>query len=134
MRQAIVQMVQSRSMFCDDGYAEKVLRSCGVLGSPVYHESPLVAAALENILDEIAGTLGSFIQELPHGIGCDVIDSGICLTGGGALIPGVPRYLEQRLGIKITVSGNPLSSVAEGARAVLPVISSLNEWDKGALH
>lgn len=134
MRQAIIQMVQSRSMFCDDGYAEKVMRSCGMVGSQVYHESALVAAALERILDEIASTLALFIQELPHGVGCDVIDSGICLTGGGALVPGVPQYLEQRLGIKITVSGNPLASVAEGARAVLPVISSLNEWDKGTLH
>jgi rod shape-determining protein MreB and related proteins len=134
MRQAIVKSVKSRSMFCDDGYAEKVMRSCGLVGSPAFHESALVAAALENVLDEISDTMALFIKELPHSLGCDVIDSGICLTGGGALIPGLPQYLEQRLGIKISVSGNPLSSVAEGARAVLPVISSLNEWDSGALH
>lgn len=133
MRKAIVKAARSRSMFYDDDYAEKVMRRCGVVGSALHHESAVVAAALETVLEEIADTLAQFLQELPPGFGCDVIDSGICLTGGGALVPGVPEYLEQRLGIKITVPRNPLASVAEGARAVLPVISSLNEWSKSAV-
>lgn len=88
----------------------------------------LKAAALQPALEEIAGMLDSFLLDLPHETGCEVIECGICLTGGGALIPGVRDYLEQRTGIHVMTAKAPLSSVVEGARAILPVVVMLNLW------
>jgi rod shape-determining protein MreB len=68
------------------------------------------------------------LRNLPPGVGCEVIESGICLTGGVALIPGVREYFEQRIGINITIAADPLASVVEGARAIVPVILVLNQW------
>ncbi|WP_246525156.1 MULTISPECIES: rod shape-determining protein [Geobacteraceae] len=86
------------------------------------------ATAIQPIFKEIANTIDSFLQDLPHEVGCEVIDSGISLTGGGALIPGVKNYLEQRTGITTTVVSNPRTAVVEGARAIVPVVMYLNQW------
>jgi rod shape-determining protein MreB len=92
----------------------------------------LAAIGLQPVIESIAHTAESFFKELPDGLACDIIDNGICLTGGGALIPGVKVYLEHHLGISLKVAGNPLASVAEGARAILPMILSLDEWQSFA--
>jgi rod shape-determining protein MreB len=74
------------------------------------------------------GSIDSFLQDLPPEVGCEVIDSGISLTGGGALIPGVKNCLEQRTGIATNVAINPRAAVVEGARAIVPVVLFLNQW------
>jgi rod shape-determining protein MreB len=112
----------------NDTSADILLRNCGLTRSPEAIGSVMVATSIEPVLEQIAGTVDSFIRDLPPDLGCDVIDSGICLTGGGALIPGVRQYLENRTGITVSVAKNPRASVVEGARAILPVILMLNRW------
>lgn len=127
MRSAIV-----KDLGCSgygDEFADHLMRRCGLDRSPEEIGSITVAASIELVLEEIACKLSSFVRDLPAEMGCDVIDSGICLTGGGALIPGVRRFLEERIGISISVADNPRHSVVEGARAILPVMLMLNRWD-----
>lgn len=109
-------------------FADHLMRRCGLARYPEEVGSITVAASMELVLEEIACKLSSFLRDLPAEMGCDVIDSGICLTGGGALIPGVRRFLEERTGISISVADNPRQSVVEGARAILPVMLMLNRW------
>lgn len=126
MRSAIV-----RDLGCGEygeEFADHLMRRCGLARSPEEIGSITVAASIELVLEEIACKLSSFLRDLPAEMGCDVIDSGICLTGGGALIPGVRRFLEERTGISISVADNPRQSVVEGARAILPVMLMLNRW------
>jgi rod shape-determining protein MreB len=113
---------------CDEEDAEVLMRSYGLKGSPSPEGSAVAASALQTVIEKIGDTIDAFFRDIPDSLGCDIIDSGVCLTGGGALIPGFPEYLGRRLGVNIHVAGNPLFSVAEGARAVLPVILSLNQW------
>jgi rod shape-determining protein MreB len=88
----------------------------------------LKAATPRPALEAIADMLDSFLLGLPHETGCEIIESGICLTGGGALIPGVRDFLEQRTGIHVMTAKAPLNSVIEGARAILPIVVMLNLW------
>jgi len=112
----------------DESHAEMLMRTCGLKRWPAETGSTLTAIGLHPGIEKIVNTIESFMKDLPDRLACDVIDSGICLTGGGALIPGVREYLERHLGVSIRTARNPLRSVAEGARAVLPVILALNQW------
>lgn len=129
MRSAIVVAAQKSGLACvTDAHGDMLMRTCGLARSVDLAGSILTATALEPVLEEIADTVGSFLRDVPDGLGCEVIDSGICLTGGGALIPGVRDYLEKRTGICVTIARNPRASVVEGARVILPVVLMLNQW------
>lgn len=129
MRQAIVN--EGPKYGCthiDDTYADMLMYRCGLARSADHAGSVFAAAMIQTIFDEIADTIDSFLQDLPHEVGCEVIDSGITLTGGGALIPGVKKHFEQRTGITTNVASNPRAAVVEGARAIVPVVLFLNQW------
>jgi rod shape-determining protein MreB len=130
MRSSILRNARSHGLSVGDSEmkAEQLMRSCGLVGSPAEAGSDLTALWLEPVVRSIAGTIESFWRDLPDELACDVIDSGICVTGGGALIPGVREYLQRRLNIALELAPDPLASVAEGARAILPVLVSLNHW------
>lgn len=108
--------------------AEALIRTCGLNKPHLATDEPLASTAMQRVADAIVGTVEAFVKDLPDSLGCDVIHSGICLTGGGALVPGMREYFEERLRISIRTAGNPLTAVAEGARAVLPVVLVLNQW------
>lgn len=129
MRQAIVN--EGPKYGCahiDDTYADMLMHRCGLARSAENTGSLFAATAIQPIFKEIADTIDSFLKDLPPEVGCEVIDSGISLTGGGALIPGVKNCLEQRTGIATNVAINPRAAVVEGARAIVPVVLFLNQW------
>ncbi|MHB8121629.1 MAG: rod shape-determining protein [Desulfuromonadaceae bacterium] len=128
MRRAIVTKAQQQGCTINDSHADTLMRTSGLAHLTDHAGSVLAASALQPVVAEIADTIDSFLQDLPPDVGCEVIESGICLTGGGALIPGVREYFEQRTGINITIAPAPLASVVEGARAIVPVILVLNQW------
>jgi len=82
--------------------------------------------SIQPALESITGLIDNFLQDLSPETGCEVIENGILLTGGGALIPGLSRYLEQHSGISVITAPKPRDSVVEGARAILPVVVMLN--------
>ncbi|MFA7402978.1 MAG: rod shape-determining protein [Pelobacteraceae bacterium] len=129
MRRAIVAAAQeSGCTEFSDTFGNMLMRTCGCDRSVVHPGSILTANALQSVLEELADTIQDFLRDLPHDLGCEIIESGICLTGGGALIPGVREFFEQRTGISVTIARAPRASVVEGARAILPVILALNQW------
>lgn len=115
-----------------DEEAEELMRSYGVVRSGV-NGRPSVGAeqsayAMEPVVAKLIGTINSFLREMPHDLGCEIIESGIWLTGGGALIPGIRERLEEQIGIEVTIVDNPRRAVVEGARVILPVVAALNRW------
>lgn len=103
-----------------DEDAERILRTDGVGLSAAGCRLP----AVERLID----TVNSFLLDLPHSLGCEVIESGIWLTGGGALIPGMRERLEEQTSISVRIVENPRTAVVEGARVILPVVTALNQW------
>lgn len=129
MRRAIMLAAQeSEGSSISEAEAGLLLRRCGLERSVDHLVSEHVSAAVQPEIEKTIDTIVSFLEGLPHDMGCEIIESGICLTGGGALIPGVREYLELRTGIRTTVANNPRACVVEGARAILPVILMLNKW------
>jgi rod shape-determining protein MreB len=74
-----------------------------------------VAGSLQVIVD----TLKDALDEAPPEIVSDLIDSGICLAGGGALLQGLPDRLSDELHLRVWVAEDPLTCVARGAGMIL---------------
>lgn len=124
MREAIA---ARHAAMCEDE-ADLLLRNCGICAPEDIPGSVSVAAAVRPVIEEIAEGIDGFVRDLPDELGCDIIYGGICLTGGGALVPGVRRLLEEGTGVSVTRARNPRRAVVEGARAILPVVVMLNRW------
>ena len=70
-----------------------------------------IAEPVSTVVDIVKTTLGKCPPELAG----DVMDRGIALTGGGALLRGLDQRLREETGMPIQLAGNPLESVVLGA-------------------
>jgi rod shape-determining protein MreB len=71
-----------------------------------------VKDALENTPPELAG---------------DIVDRGIMLTGGGALLRGLDLLIREETGLPVTIADDPLSAVVRGAGMALDQLDMLKE-------
>lgn len=83
--------------------------------------------ALKEPLEQILATIKSALELTPPELSADIIDSGIMLSGGGALIMGFDKFISTRTGILVSIAENPLLCVAKGAGKVLENYDSLHE-------
>lgn len=83
--------------------------------------------ALKEPLEQILATIKSALELTPPELSADIIDSGIMLTGGGALIMGFDKFISTRTGILVSIAEDPLQCVAKGAGKVLENYDSLHE-------
>jgi rod shape-determining protein MreB len=70
--------------------------------------------ALVPLVNQIAKAISNAIENTPPEIVSDLLMNGICLTGGGALIQGLDKYLSSKLKTPVYVAENPGYSVVEG--------------------
>jgi rod shape-determining protein MreB len=70
----------------------------------------------------------SALEELPPELAADVLDKGILLTGGGALLDNLDQLLSEEIGLAITVPENPSSMVVLGAARVLEDLDGFNRF------
>ena len=82
-----------------------------------------LADALASVLDAIKTTL----ERTPPELAADIIDHGITLTGGGALLRGLDQLISIETGMTVNVAENPLDCVAAGTGIVLDDIERLRE-------
>ena len=59
------------------------------------------------------------MEEIPPELSSDIVDKGIIITGGGALIKGIGDYLYNNIKIPIFIASNPLTCIAEGCGTIL---------------
>lgn len=78
-----------------------------------------VRTAIKEPLKEIVSAVRSVLEEMPPDLAGDVVDNGVILTGGGALIRGIDTYLEDIIKLPVKVAEDPLLAVAYGTSAVL---------------
>lgn len=118
-----------------DREAERALREVGVAprrdrprvvvvtGHPSSGFGPVLARfepgdlleAIDPIADRIADHVRRFVASVPEALQGDLQDAGVCLTGGGALLHGMPERLVGELRVAVARAGNPLDAVIEGA-------------------
>ncbi len=76
---------------------------------------------LNTIIDSVRVTL----ERCPPELSADLVDRGLVLAGGGALLRGLDKLLSEETGLPVHVAEDPLSAVAEGCGKVLNELSLL---------
>ena len=77
--------------------------------------SPEVRRAIETPVVQIVELVRTTLDVCPPELAGDIVDRGITLTGGGALLRGLDERMRHELGVPVRVADDPLRSVALGA-------------------
>lgn len=110
---------------------EVVSRECRgrdlVTGLPKSVEvtSEEIMDALDEPLHEICEAVHNVLERTPPELAADISNSGIVVTGGGALLYGIDKKIEDRTGIKVIIADDPKSCVAVGTGKALNELDSL---------
>jgi rod shape-determining protein MreB len=87
-----------------------------------------VREALAEPLQEIVDAVRRTIERCPPELIADLADTGMVLTGGGALLRGIDRFLCRQLGIPVRIADAPRTAVVRGAMICL---DHLDRWRGG---
>lgn len=149
LRRSVQTFVQSSSsLVVSEAEAERVLRRIGLArhgvefcrgtihGQPV--QFPLSIAALHMKLWPVIGRMlapiRALLRDIPAAIGAEIIEDGIFLTGGGALLPGMRDAVAAESAIDTRIVTDPLDAVIRGAWTMLPFAATLNLWKAWGRH
>ncbi len=86
-----------------------------------------VRDATKETLREIADALKDVLEVMPPDLAGDIVENGVVLTGGGALIRGIDKYLADIVKLPIFVADEPLLAVAKGTGKALEEIALLQQ-------
>ena len=86
-----------------------------------------IREALDEPLQRIIEAIKETLERTPPELAADIIDHGIMLTGGGALLRGLDQLVSSHTGIDVHVAETPLDCVATGAGMVLDNMDLLVE-------
>lgn len=86
-----------------------------------------VREAMREHLKEIADALKIVLEMMPPDLAADIVENGVVLTGGGALIRGLDKYLSEVVKLPVYVADEPLLAVAKGTGKALEEISLLHQ-------
>ena len=78
-----------------------------------------ITEAMDPVLQQIVAAVKSILEETPPELASDVIDKGMVLSGGGALLRNMDKLLTQVTGVACYVAENPLYCVAKGTGLAL---------------
>ena len=86
-----------------------------------------VEEALRDSVYEIIRACKNVLENTPPELSADIIDKGIVITGGGALLKGFDKLLARELKVPIYIADSPLTCVAEGTGILLNNISLISD-------
>jgi rod shape-determining protein MreB len=81
--------------------------------------------ALDEPLQTICETVHSVLEKTPPELAADISNSGIVITGGGALLKGIDKRISKRTGIDVKIADDPKSCVAIGTGKALNSIDAM---------
>jgi rod shape-determining protein MreB len=90
-------------------------------------DSEEIRLAISEQIDAIVETVKIALEQTPPELASDIVDRGIVLTGGGALLKNLDKLLREESGLPITVADDPLSTVARGSGMALDNIEMLKQ-------
>lgn len=86
-----------------------------------------IMEALKEPVYAIVDAIKYTLEKTPPELASDIMDKGIMLTGGGALLKGLDRLIHDETGIGVTIAERPLECVAIGSGKVLEEIETLKK-------
>src|SRR3970282_61786 len=84
-----------------------------------------VVEAVQPPLDEVFEMIRRVLEKPPPELASDIIDRGVALCGGGALLRGMDRLMTQKLGVPTYLVDDPVNCVALGTLRALDVAPAL---------
>ncbi len=90
-------------------------------------DSEEIRIAISEQIDAIVETVKIALEQTPPELAADIVDRGIVLTGGGALLKNLDKLLMGESGLPITVTEDPLSTVALGSGEAIDSIDILKQ-------
>ncbi len=85
-----------------------------------------VREALSPVLSQIIEGIADVLEEAPPELTADILEHGILITGGGALLPGIDKLIMDRTHIPVLIAEDPLTTVVRGTGQVLEDQQLLN--------
>jgi len=110
--------VQERAEVAGRDLATGLLRRASITSDQIRN-------ALEHPLGQIVAAVKDVLDRTPAELSADLIEQGITMVGGGALLPGLDRLLRAQTGLPVTVADRPLLTVAVGAGQALEEMDTL---------
>ena len=90
-------------------------------------DSEEIRVAISEQIDTIIETVKIALEQTPPELSADIVDRGIILTGGGALLKNLDKFLREETNLPITIAEDPLTTVAIGSGKVLDNIEILKQ-------
>ncbi len=90
-------------------------------------DSSEIQSAISEQVETIVETVKIALEQTPPELAADIVDKGIVLTGGGALLKNLDKLLREKTGLPIIIADDPLSSVVIGSGQALDNINILRE-------
>ncbi len=90
-------------------------------------DSEEIRVAISEQIDAIVETTKIALEQTPPELAADIVDRGIVLTGGGACLKNLDKLLREETGLPITVTEDPLSTVALGSGKCLNSLEILKQ-------
>ena len=87
-----------------------------------------VRIAMADPISQIINAIRTTLEKTPPELAADIIDSGITLTGGGALLRGIAELIAEETGMPVTVAANPLDCVVLGTAKRLEAGSGFDNY------
>ncbi len=86
-----------------------------------------IVDALKEPVNAIVDSIKYTLEKTPPELASDIMDRGIMLTGGGALLSGLDTLIKQETGMPVSIAENPLDCVVMGSGKVLDEIETLKK-------
>ncbi len=86
-----------------------------------------ITMAIMDSVNTIVDSVKSALEQCPPELAADIIDTGIVLTGGGALLKNLDARIKREIGVPVVVPDDPLTTVVRGAGMMLEDIELLRE-------
>ena len=85
----------------------------------------MIAESLAEPVEQIVEAVKNALEATPPELAADIVDKGIMLTGGGALLRNLDTELRNRTGLPVSIADEPLSCVVRGSGTV---VENLKKW------
>ncbi|MCS7278550.1 MAG: rod shape-determining protein [Thermodesulfobacteriaceae bacterium] len=122
--------IQIGTVIAEEPYEEMEIKGRDlVTGIPktIVINSKEIQEAIKEPIELIVQAIKLVLEDTPPELAADIVDRGIVLTGGGALLKNLDRLIERETGLKVKIAEEPLTCVALGAGKALEEIERLKE-------
>ena len=87
--------------------------------------SSQIEEAMRESIAEIVDVVKATLEKTPPELASDIVEKGIVLAGGGALIKNIDKLLSQKTGMPVYIAENPLECVVKGTEKTLEDLERL---------